>query len=106
MSAYVSKTVDLTTDDSVVVPVNGRWVEGNFSIVASFAGTGTINVQGTISKINRGEPAVWFDITGLTGVATDVAQNIANTPLEALKVEGVTMAGGGAQVQILQTGSC
>ena len=106
MSSYVSKTVDVSTDGTTIVSLNGRWTDSGCSVVIDFTGTGTVNVQGTISKINRGETAVWFDIPGLTGITADASQVITNTPFEALKIEGVTMAAGGAQVQILQAGDC
>ena len=104
MASYIHKTIDLTTDDTVIVPLNGRWTEGNYSVVASYAGTGTITVEGTISRINRGETVVWFDITNLTAVTADASEQIANTPFEAFRVTGTTMAGGGATVQILGAG--
>jgi len=104
MASYIHKTIDLTTDDTVIVPLNGRWTEGNYSVVASYAGTGTIKVEGTISRINRGETAIWFDLTGLTAVTANAKVGITNTPVEAFRVTGTTMAGGGATVQILGAG--
>jgi len=104
MASYVHKTIDLTTDDTVIVPMNGRWGSVDTSVVVSFAGTGTVKVEGAISRLNRGETATWFDITNLTAVTADASENIASTPFEALRVTGTTMAGGGAQVQILSSG--
>jgi hypothetical protein len=105
MSSYINKTIDLTTSDVVILPVNGRWSDGDYSVVVTFAGTGTVTVEGTLSKVNRGESFVPFDITGLTAVTTDTSQSISSTPLEALRITGATMAGGGAQVQIMGAGS-
>ena len=105
MASYISTTVDLTTDDTVIIPVNGRWSEGNYSAIVTFAGTGTVKYEGTVSKINQGETAVWFDITNLTAVVADAAENIVNTPFEAFRISGTTMAGGGATAQLMGAGA-
>ena len=104
MSAYISKSVDLSSDDVVVVPINGRWGSDNNSVIVAYAGTGTVTVKGTASKLNRGETATWFDITGLTSLTTDASVVVSDTSIEALQVTGATMAGGGATVQILNGG--
>lgn len=106
MSAYLKRDIDLSSDDTVVIPLNGRWVEGNISVAITFAGTGTVSVNGSLSQVNRGDTLVPFSITNLSGVTADAAEVITNTPLEALQVVGTGMAGGGASVQILAAGDC
>ena len=62
-----------------------RHAPSNYSVRLDFDTTGDVDVQGTLSQLNRGDAEDWFDITGLTGITADSAEKIVDTPLEAIR---------------------
>lgn len=88
-----------------------RWSRDNYSISLDVTGTIDVTVQMTLDYINRPLDAdfqanptpVWTDITGLTNVTTDTLENIANTPMEAIRLV-VNSGAGSVVMHVMQNG--
>lgn len=78
-----------------------RHNDPQYSVSIDIGGGGTVTVQGTLSQLNRGEAAVWFDIASLTSITTDTFSKLTNTPLEAMRLN-VTAVTDTIGLQVMQ----
>lgn len=107
MSAYINRK---QTDN--VSGVGGKpWIPANrwgfgadFSILVEITGTATVDVEGTLDQINRGDIPKVFKIQNATGLTTTTALNITDTPLEAIRVNQLSGTGTVA-FHVMQGGS-
>lgn len=81
----INKTVSYTsTGTKDWIPLS-RHNQTDLSVIIDIGGGGNVTVEGTISKINQGETAIPFDITGLVGVTANTSKAVSDTPLEAVR---------------------
>lgn len=86
MSYINAKKNYTTTGAKAAIPLN-RWASSELSVEVDVGTTGTYTVEGTLDQVNRaGVTPVWFTITGMSALTADTAQNIANTPMEAIRI--------------------
>jgi len=85
------------------IPLN-RWSLDDYTVSLDFASTGTVTVEGTIAKLNQGETAFPFDITGLIAITTSGGFVIQETPLEAIRLN-IAANATGINFQVMQQGT-
>lgn len=94
------------------IPLN-RWDRGDFSLNIIITGTVTMDVEGTLKKLNQdtdstdiaaGSPSAEdiFAIASATGLTASTALNITDTPLEAIRINQ-TAGTGSVKLHVMQT---
>ncbi len=93
MSAPINTRVTTTgTESSAWIQLN-RWGPSTYTFNIDWT-DGSLEVQGTLVQVNRGEtPATGdiFALAGLTGIVADTAVAIADQPMEFVRL---TQTGG------------
>lgn len=73
-----------------------RWGVPNYTLNIIINGTASVNVEGTLAQINRGEAATAddvFTLPGATGITSTQAVNSADLPLEFVRINQVSGTG-------------
>lgn len=93
-----------------------RWGSNNYSLNIIITGTATVDVEGTLKKLNQddfhstdpaaGTPAAndIFTISGATGLTATIALSLFDTPLEAIRVNQTAGAAGTVDFHVMQAG--
>lgn len=87
MGVYVNRDFTIEVGQNLVIPLN-RWGEDDYTVQVKTGGT--LNVEGTLDRINRGETATYATLsdkegTALSALAVGIAV-INETPLEAIRL--------------------
>lgn len=94
------QTVSVTgVGQSTVVPLDYRQKPFNLSLHVEPAGN-TVTVEYTPDHVIAGATAVWYPVTGMTGVTVNTAGNIA-FPVMAVRINQ-TLGAGTSVLKILQ----
>lgn len=93
-----------TPGEKEPLPLN-RWSRSNYSVVVDLITTGEYTVEGTLNRLNRDPevPAVWFELSGLVGLTTDITEAIKESPLEAIRID-VMAVDSTLRFQVMQGG--
>ena len=105
MGSYVRAKREYTAATGLQpwIPVN-RWVEGTYTVTYDF-GAATVDLEGTLAHINRGEdPDDAFGITGATGLTGSGQLTIVDVPLDAIRLN-VTAGLLTGKIRIQQNGA-
>lgn len=100
---HVEKTYT-GTGEQAPIPLN-RWSRPSTSLVVKLNTTGTYTVEATLTQLNRstaGTP-IWFELTDLVALETDITDTLKDTPLEAIRLN-IAVNGSSIFFQVLQSG--
>jgi hypothetical protein len=88
-----SNANDAGTGAKVWIPLD-RWShDSNLSLVLRFTGSATVNIEGTLDQINRGDTAIAFTIDGGTAITADNEFSVTAIPMEAIRLNQTAGAG-------------
>lgn len=105
MSSPINRKQLAVTGVGDWIPLN-RWSKDSYSIVTTVNGTATYTVEFTLDQINRAGVLgneVARPVLGGTGLTADANLNIANTPMEAMRVN-ITAGAGSVDLHVMQNG--
>lgn len=83
-----------------------RWSPSNYTVNIIMSGTATVDLEGTLVQLNRGDTATPDDIFVLPGgasITATAAVNVADVPVEALRINQ-TAGIGTVTMHIMQGG--
>jgi hypothetical protein len=83
-----------------------RWSPSNYIVNIIISGVATVDLEGTMVQLNRGETTTASDIFVLPGgasIAASVAVNVADVPIEAIRINQ-TAGAGTVTMHIMQAG--
>jgi len=103
MASYINRKQAGVTGVGDWIPLN-RWSKDSYSIVTTINGASTYTVEFTLDQINRSgvlgsETA--RPVEGGTALTADANLNIANTPMEAIRIN---VASGDVDFHVMQNG--
>lgn len=82
-----------------------RWAGSNTAFVVDVSTTATYTLEGTLSRMDSDGVAipVWFELSGLVNLTTDITDVIRNTPLSAIRIS-ISAVDTEVRLQIRQSG--
>jgi len=85
--AYINRPFNLGVGETLVIPLN-RWSTDDYTLQVDTGGT--VALEGTLDRINRGETPTWATVSDKAGAPISAAPVgltvIDETPLEAVRL--------------------
>lgn len=105
MAIPVSHDEIYTTDGLKAPLLFHRWAGSNTAVVVDIGSTALYTMEGSINRMGSDVQTlpVWFQLSGLVGLTTDITDVIRHTPLSAIRIN-ITDLGTTLRFQVRQSG--